>query len=362
MSSTPAWASDRALWESALPGDRTGVYHPYYPPALGSLDELRSFMQQLTSRMMGQVLAYACWNEPNFWRYFFPQRTASSPAFAPRRYTRMLAAFSRGVRAGDPLARVVAGETAPFGDETKWRTSPQRFARQIALAGGGEYFDVYSHHPYAVAGSRSPAPTAPPHDPRHTVALANIDVLLDIFPDKPLYLSEFGYATAPNRLFGVWVSRVRQARYLKAALRAVSRQSRVEMLIWFPLQDASRSGAYDDPLGDYCGLTTIGGHRKRAYFAFAGQNTLTLGDPGRVVRGGALVLRGALTSASTGALAGKSLDVLVHHPGHPWNVVATVRTRTDGSFVARLYPTASAVWKVRWSGVVSSPRHWVPVG
>ncbi len=96
----PRWASDRALWATAVPGDRTGVYHSYYPPALDSLDELQGFMEQLSAGLRGEVLAYACWNEPNLWTYFYPQQTASSPAFAAGRYAQMLAAFSRGVRAG----------------------------------------------------------------------------------------------------------------------------------------------------------------------------------------------------------------------------------------------------------------------
>ena len=357
----PRWASDRALWATALPGDRTGVYHTYYPPALDSLDELQVFMEQLSAGLQGEVLAYACWNEPNFWMYFYPQQTSSDAAFAARRYTRMLAAFSRGVRAGDPQAKVVAGETAPFGNNTTLRTSPQRFARQLARAGAGEYFDAYSHHPYAFGGNADIAPAALPRDPQHTVWLANIDALLDIFPGKPLYLTEFGYATAPNRVFGLWVSRARQASYLKAAFRVASRQTGVEMLVWFPRRDSSDSGTYSSPWGNYCGLVTLRGQPKRAYFAFAGGNELTLSDPGGVARGGSLVLRGVLTSARMGPLADKALAVLARRPGRSWVMVTTATTRSDGSYVVRLRPYASATWKVRWSGVVTSPRRWVPV-
>jgi len=358
----PSWASDRALWRTAVPGDRAGVYHGYYPAALDSLGELQGFMEQLSSRLQGEVLAYACWNEPNFWRYFYPQRTASSPAFAARRYTQMLAAFSLGVRAGDPQAKVVAGETAPSGDDSRWRTSPQRFARQIASAGAGAYFDAYSHHPYAVGGNVDIAPGAPPSDPRHTVCLDNIDTLLDVFPGKPLYLTEFGYATAPNRWLGVWVSPAREAACLKAAYRVAARRSGVEILIWFPLKDSSDSGTYSSPWGNYCGLVTLRRSRKPAYFALAGGNELTLADPGRVARGGLLVLRGVLTSARMGPLGGKTLAVLARRPGRPWVVAARVTTRSDGTYVVRLRTYAGASWKVRWLGVVMSPRRWVPVG
>jgi len=359
---SPRWASDRALWATAVPGDRTGIYHSYYPPALDSLDELQGFMERLSAGLQGEVLAYSCWNEPNIWMDFYPQQTASSPAFAAGRYVQMLAAFSRGVRAGDPQAKVVAGETAPYGDNTKLRTSPQRFARQIARAGAGEYFDAFSHHPYAVGGNADIAPAALPDDPQHTVCLANVDVLLDIFPGKPLYLTEFGYATAPNRVLGVWVSKARQASYLRAAFRVASRQAGVQMLVWFPREDSSAGGTYDSPWGNYCGLVTLRGQRKPAYFAFARGNELTLADPGRVARGGTLVLRGVLTSARMGRLAGKTLTVLARRPGRSWVGVASATTRSDGTYVVRLRANASATWKVSWPGVVASPRHWVLVG
>ena len=104
----------------------------------------------------------------------------------------MLAAFADGVRAGDPSAEVIAGETSPFGDNTRLRTSPQRFARRLQACGAARDFDVYAHHPYAVGGTKRVSPAAMPRDPEHTVVLANLNTLTEIFPDKPFYLSEYG--------------------------------------------------------------------------------------------------------------------------------------------------------------------------
>ncbi len=360
---TPRWASDRALWDRAIPGDKRGVYHRYYPPALDALDELRGLMQTLSTRLQGQVAGYACWNEPNLWTYFYPQRTPSSAAFSAKRYAKMLAAFAEGVRAGDPQAKVIAGETAPFGDDSVFRTSPQRFAKVLAREGAGASFDVYSHHPYALAGPNGVGPAAMPRDPARTVALANLGVLLRIFPGKPLSLSEFGYATKPNSLHGVWVSTARQASYLTAAFRVAARYEGVEALVWFPLRDSSATRTYDDPWGNYSGLVTLRGQPKRGYYAFAGGNRLTLADPGRVQRGGGtMVLRGSLTSVRMGPLGGKTLAVLARLPGRRWVAVGKTTTRSDGSYVVRFRPYRGATWKVRWTGVATSPRHWVPVG
>jgi hypothetical protein len=358
---TPSWASDRSVWGTAPPGDEAGVYHSYYPPSLGSLDELTAFMTHLSSLLRGEVLAYSCWVEPNLWAYLYPQRTASDASFGVRRYAAMLEAFFAGVRAGDPAAKVVAGETCPTGDDSRLRTSPQRFARRLAALGGARSFDVYAHHPYPTGGNAHIAPGALPDDTRHTVWLANLDTLLDVFPGKPFYLSEYAYPTVYSLLFGMSVSEPRQAEYLRAALRIAARHDQVEMLVWFPRSDYADNGTYRDAMGHYCGLVRLDGSRKRAYYVFAGGNKLTLGDLGAVSPGGLLTLQGTLTNARMGPLGGKQLVVLAHRPNRPWVEIARTTTWADGTYRIGLRPYASATWKVRWTGVVTSPRRWAPV-
>jgi len=357
----PRWASDRRFWANPVSGDRAGIYQTYYPPSPESLPAFEAFARHLAVKLQGQVLGYSCWVEPNLWTYLYPQKTSSDSAFGAHRYTAMLAAFSRGVRAGDPAALVIAGETSPTGDNTRLRTSPQRFARQIRDAGAAEHFDVFAHHPYPVAGNKRIAPDALPRDPSHTVWLANLGTLLTVFPDKPYYLSEFAYATAYSGLFGVWVSPVRQASYLTQAYRIAATYPQVQMLTWFPRRDQADNGTYSDRFGMYGGLRTLSGLRKRAYYAFAGGNHLTLLTASEVPKGAALTLRGRLTSERMGALAGKSLLVLARRPGRAWVEVARATTRSDGTYSVRLRTYASATWKVRWAGVVTSPSVWVRV-
>ena len=358
---TPRWASDRDLWAHPVQGDAAGVYHAYYPPSVDALDDFRAFAQHLSTMLQGNVLGYSCWVEPNLWTYLYPQRTTSDPAFAAHRYTRMLAAFSQGVRTGDPAAQVIAGETSPTGNNTRLRSSPQRFARQMMLAGAAEHFDVYAHHPYPAAGNRNITPEAFPRDPSETVWLANLGTLLSIVPDKPFYLTEFAYPTAPSLLFGISVSPTQQAAYLKAAFRVAARYDRVKLLLWFPRKDSASAAAYGDPWGLFSGLRTLSGLRKRAYYAFAGGNLLTMSTTRAVRRGETLTLRGRLTSERMGPLAGKALVVLAHRPNRPWVVVTSARTRNDGTYVVRLRPQRDATWRVRWSGVTESPSDWVPV-
>ena len=357
----PAWASDRRFWGDPLLGDRAGVYQPYYPPSPTSLDAFEAFARHVAVEFQGQVLAYSCWVEPNLWTYLYPQRTASDPGFAAHRYAQMLGAFARGVRAGDPGALVVAGETSPTGENTRLRTSPQRFARLLRDAGASADFDVYAHHPYPVGGNKDVSPHAVPRDPAHTVWLANLGTLLDVFPDKPFYLSEFAYPTADGSLFGVCVSEARQASYLTESFEVAARYPQVQMLTWFPLQDHSDGDSYADPFGVYGGLRDLRGRRKPAYYAYAGGNTLTM-DPVAAVRCGVAVpLRGRLRSERLGAIAGKTLAVMSRLPGRTWVQVGRAVTRSDGSYVVRVRPLRSATWQVRWPGVVRGPADWVPV-
>ena len=358
---TPKWASDRSLWGRPVTGDRAGVYHSYYPPAKKHLDDFRAFARHLATRFQGNVLAYEPWCEPNMFKYLFPQRTAQYADFAARRYRHMLTAFAGGVRAADPAALVCAGATAPFGRNDRYGTSPQRFARQLRALGAADVFDVYTHHPYVPGGTRNVSPEAQPRDPSRTVSIGNIDTLLRVFPSKPFYMTEFGWSTHRSSTFGICVTYVQQAAYLQRAFAYLERFPQVELGIWFPLKDTSRTGGYGDRWGVYSGLRKLDGTRKRAYYAFAGGNSLLLEVPEAIASGTPLTLRGSLTSATMGPLGGKILDVESRTGGGSWRPVRLVTTRTDGTFAVNVRPSASSEWRVRWRGVTESAANWVAV-
>ncbi len=120
------------------------------------------------------------------------------------------------------------------------------WAKNLKKNGMSKYFDAYSHHPYQVLGSAKNAPNQMPRDPVHMVNLANIGALLKIFPSKPFYLTEYGYATDYNPAFGVEVSPATQAAYLTKAYALAASHKQVKALIWYMLEDWAPDPAHPD--------------------------------------------------------------------------------------------------------------------
>jgi len=347
---TPRWASDQTLWQYAPRGFSPGVYRVFYPPAVSRLGDFQAFATKLATTFGGDVTGFECRNEPNLWTSLYPQRTPSDAAFGVRRYAAMLTAFSKGVRAGDSNALVVAGATAPAGQNTMLSTSPQRFAGQLKTMVESSVFDAYSHHPYTVGGTRHLAPEATPRDPAHTVSLGNIATLLRIFPGKPFYLTEYGYYTQYSLGFGIYVNQITQAQYLTRAYRYAARFPQVKALIWFPYHDSqnTKNMAY----GNYSGLVTASGAYKRSWYAFSGGNKLTL--EAAAPFGASVRLSGRLTSASMGGLRGKALMLYRRTTGQAWHAVRNLKTAANGSYHASVKVSGRVRFRVKWLGVVGS--------
>jgi hypothetical protein len=371
VASTPEWASDSSLWNIHPPGQADNGWKPCYPPAPGRnghIDDFGAFARYLAGRFAvkfpGTVFAYECWNEPNLWVWLFPQERSPGDDFAVKRYQKMLKAFYAGIKAGDPTAQVIAGATAPIGQNKRFppgtpynRTTPQRFARALKALGGAAYFDAYSHHPYTPGGSFNTAPEAQPSVPSTTVQLRNLGTLLDLFPKKDFYLTELGYNTRYSAMFGgLPLSQATQADYLRRAYRYAGRYSQVKALFWYL--------RCDDAVGQvYTGLQ-VDDRRKRSWYTFARGNRLTLEAPSSVRRSQTATLRGVLTSSRLGTpvtgLADKNLTLQRCFSGH-WRSLKTVTTGNSGAFRCSVRPTRSGRYRVVWIGVATSPDRWITV-
>ena len=363
----PKWASDKTYWHG--PTMNYG-YEPYGAMNIKCLTDFRLFCQGVATQFRNQVYAYECWNEPNLWCFLFPQITSRDRNFGAHLYVKMLRRCSAGIRAGDPKALVVAGATSPRGSSgaSHSSASPLRFAGVIKAAGVSKYFDAYSHHPYMPGGSPRLWPEAAPRDPKGTVSLQNLGALLKLFPGKPFFLTEYGYQTAACTAFtGQHVDQITQALYLKRAYAYAARYPQVTLLMWYLLKDYSPQKPTPAADGFYTGLCTANGTRKRAWYAFARGDHLTLTAPASITSGASLTLTGQVSCASVGGVAGQPL-VVERRTAGSWSAVKTVTssaggvyTEPVGDYTVDLRPKASAYYRITWRGVVTSPTRYVKV-
>ena len=271
----PHWASDSRFWNTNQFNPK-GYDRRYAMKTDGAtLSAFQEFCRAMASRWQG-VWGYECWNEPNLHFTLYPQSTPSDRDFGAHVYIKMLKKFSVGIRQGDPSAKRLAGATAPRGYKSteplslrRMMTSPQRFAAAIKAARITSYFDGYSHHAYTPGASKNNQPEAAPRDPKTTVNLQNLPVLLKMFPTKPFYITEYGYQTAPCYSFSQqYVSFAKQADYLTRAYKYAARFRQVKLLMWFMLDDFSPTGRPNDLQGFYTGLRKVDLTKKPAWYAF----------------------------------------------------------------------------------------------
>ena len=160
--------------------------------------------------------------------------------------------------------RVACGVTAPRGNNNprgkRPSVSPLAFLRAMKRA-GARGFDAYAHQAHYGAPSETPS-TRPPA--RTAVTMGNIDTLVREvtrhYGRKRIWITEYGYQTWPDRIFGV--SWARQAAYLTQAFSIARRHPRIDMMLWFLLWDEKRLNGWQS------GLISASGQRKPAFRAF----------------------------------------------------------------------------------------------
>jgi hypothetical protein len=222
--------------------------------------------------------------------------------------------------------------------------------------------DAYSHHPYTPGGSTRIKPGELPNNPARCVTLGNLGQLTKLFPDKPFYLTEFGYNTQYSRWFGVTVSKADQARYMRQSYAYVRRYPQVKALLWFLVDDWNPSGTAADKAGDgvYMGVRTYRGARKSSWYAFAGGSKVTLAAPAKVKAQRSFKVSGRLTYRSAGAPTSQVLTLQWRAPsGASWHSLATIHTADDGTYSRTVTQSTTRVYRVAWGGVCESAARTV---
>jgi hypothetical protein len=269
---TPAWASGSPAWNRA-------------PRNAGDLE---SFAAAAARRYDGtfvpagaaalpRVRYWTAWNEPNNPVFLRPQYRRVGGAWvvqSARDYARICNAVVAGVKSDQVSKPLVAcGVTSPRGNNeagaARASVSPIVFLRAMKAA-GARGFDAYAHHPYY--GFRNETPSTPPASgpigqPPNAVTMGNLNVLIRevtrLYGRMRIWITEYGYQTnPPDRTFGVsWAN---QALYLRQAWQLARANPRVDVFLWFLLQDEAPLGRWQS------GLVTVNGVRKPAFAVFAG--------------------------------------------------------------------------------------------
>jgi hypothetical protein len=198
---------------------------PYDPEDMGD------FLYTLASHYRGQVHAYEVWNEPNL------ARENAGRVVDPGQYVRLLNVAYRRIKEADPEAKVISAPLTPTGVTRPWlSTDDIDYLRALLAYEDGLFLascDAVGAH---AAGTLNPPDTLWPDEPgpgpgwldhpthyfRHIENIHN--VLLEFGSTKPIWITEFGWATANYSWgfeYGYYNSEEDQANYIVRAFEIV---------------------------------------------------------------------------------------------------------------------------------------------
>jgi putative glycosyl hydrolase len=222
------------------------------------------------------IQSWQVWNEPNLRKYFDPEGSDQQTA---QKYARLLRISHDAIKSQDPQAEIVlAGNPGypPSGGLRAWD-----FLDALYRVGGVKsYFDVAALHPYSgnVNGLRT--------------QIQKFRAVMKKRGDQetPLWLTEFGWGSAPPDRFGINQGIQGQERLLREAFTLILQNRkawRVEHLFWFLWRDPAPDSAFAHRCS-FCGsagLLRYNRTGKPAYDTFRGftaettppQASITLG-------------------------------------------------------------------------------------
>lgn len=221
----------------------------------------------------GRVDRYSIQNEPNWKTWLGPLATA------PRQYRSLYTRGYRAVKAADPAAKVLIGETSPTG-RSGLSTPPLEFLRKVACVDRNYRrvgsctplrADGYAHHPYDFG--HAPDYQYPGEDNVTIGTLSRLTRALDRLSRvgalrmngggrMPLYLTEYGYFASGHRALPPRISSRYLAQAYSIALKNPRVRSQLQYLLISPRRGSNQ--AFFD-----LGLMTPSGKRHPHYFALA---------------------------------------------------------------------------------------------
>ena len=329
--------------------------------------EFERFMTAVGRHYRSEVALYSIWNEANHPAFLRPQFNVRGRPESPRIYRGLYQAGYAGLQAaGLANPQVLMGETAPTGFDTVnvrregrnallHDVAPLAFLRG-ALCLDGHYRKSrtcgplpaagYAHHAYTNAAG--PRYVPPERDDVMIAVLGRLTRALDLAARAhalpahlPIYLTEFGVQSRPNRFLGVAVGK--QAEWDAIAERISWSNPRVAAFSQYLLRDDPVGGApgasvHGGTIGFQTGLEYLNGKPKPLYFGWPVPLTVAK-------RGGRVSLWG-LERAATGATRVTVLVKGAH--ARRYRVASIVSADSLGHWSASS-SIRNALWRVRWT-------------
>ena len=335
----PKWATKDKLDNVTRPN----------PSAFGA------FVTAVGRKYGDQVSTWAIWNEPNQPQFLRPQFARGGKAVSPGIYRSLYKSAVRGLeKAGQGNDRVLLGETSPRG--TGRVVAPLRFLRGAlcldsryrrnrrcgALPAGG-----YAHHAYTTRQGPYFKPANP--DDVTIGVLSRLTKALDrahragaLRSRLPIYLTEFGIQSTPDRQSGV--SLAKQVQYRAISERISYENPRVVAFSQYLLRDSEPTGRREYA-GFESGLRFSDGRAKPSLPAFR--------LPLAVQRRGSRVSIWGLVRPATGVT---SATILYADRGSSrFRVLRNVQTDALGYFRLNARYRAGRRWNVTWQSFSGTP-------
>ncbi len=341
--------------------------------------DFKEFMTAVGRHYGSEVSLFAIWNEPNDAAFLMPQFNSAGQPTSPRIYRGLYQEGYAGLQAaGLTHPKVLIGETAPAGYDSLTRrearenaihdVAPLAFLRGMfclnshyrkAGSCGPLQASGYAHHAYST--KKGPYYVSSVRDDVMIGTLSRLENALNLAARAgainggiPIYLTEFGVQSKPNRYLGV--SPEKQVEYDAISEKIAYDNPRVAAFSQYLLKDggvggAPGSGAHGCFVGFHSGLEYISGAPKPLYSAWP--------VPLAVLRSGHGYSLWGLARAATGAT---KVTVLVKTKGaKKYKVLRTQTTNALGywSFSSN---TAGVDWRVRWTSPTGVKYEGPPIG
>jgi len=330
--------------------------------------QFKEFVTAVARHFGSEVSIYAIWNEPNHPAFLQPQFNSNGTPASPRIYRGLYQAGYAGLQAaGLARPRILFGETAPTGfDSVKGLlrsqkskallhdVAPLEFLRE-ALCLNAHYrkagscsalrMTAYAHHAYTIAVP--PAFKTSGADNVTIGVLSRLSKALNLAARAhalpaglPIYLTEFGVQSYPNKQLGVPVSV--QAEYDAMAEQIAYQNPRVAAFSQYLLRDDPLGGAPGSSIGGgtigfQTGLEYESGRPKPLYYGWPLPLTVTKRSHGFALWG--------LVRPAKGAT---KITVLVRLKGSAhFLTLRSLRTNSAGYWSLNSRSPGS-LWRVRW--------------